>query len=178
VQVTKVSGTYLIGSKLNDIPPERTYLYNLGDECPFLTGGWSNSGYSITGLTQSAPIENADNIDLSARMTSTSKILCITGTAATIDFTDYTKMGITLDVITCPSGSGTYGRIGVVSTKTNPNTNQIAVFNLQGQSLSGIVTRYIDLSAVSGNYYVYGFVSSEASNLSVRYKIKEVWLEK
>lgn len=156
----------------------RVYLYRNGDECAAITGGWTDVGYttSTAGYTYTAPVENTDNIDLSVENPSSAKT-CFSGSSNKIDFTPYTKMGITIEIVNCPNGVQTYGRIGVTSNKTGANTNQIAVYNPQGTGISGIVTQYIDLSSVNGSYYVFGFVSANSGNVS-RFKIKEVWIEK
>lgn len=73
-------------------------LYDFGDECEEVTGGWTSSGYSsgTSGYTVYAGTKNVDNLYVASKGSSKFTVL---GTATAISLSDYVSVGALLEVV-------------------------------------------------------------------------------
>ena len=65
-----------------------TMLYDSGDECSDVSGGWSSDGYSYSTMTIKSGTKNSDNF----YVVGASNVMSILGTANTIDLKSYSKL--------------------------------------------------------------------------------------
>lgn len=118
------------------------YLYNKGDECTGITGGWETingrtDGYTITGTYKN----NGDSYTLTANTAKT----CVTRiTKSKIDFADVNTLSIVI-----LSATGRFFNV-LITTSTNTVSDQVA--NLRCEEASGVFQ--LDVSNLSGMYYV------------------------
>ena len=83
-----------------------TMLYDAGDECEEITGGWTHEGYATTNNTACrSATKNADNFFVYYE---TGYISYMLGTVNTIDFTPYSKYGA-VAMCTNTKSSSQYG---------------------------------------------------------------------
>ena len=135
----------------------KLYLYNEGDECENVTGGW-DSGYKDGAYAFSAAVKNSDNLYFNSSMQGL-------GTVNSIDLTNYTKL---CAEIMSNSSSVMQPWIGYVdskaySTKVNSGCTS--------KNVREIVS--IDISAVTGNKYIL----CASTNSGTDGYVYKVWLE-
>lgn len=137
------------------------YLYNLGDECEGITGGWTNSGYSDGSVSIRPATKNEDNIYVQAQSSSETLI----GTNNAIDLSGYTKMYV--DCVT----SGASGAMAIACMPSKSVGNYLA----KNEPVHTVRTTVeIDVSAINTNCYVTMF----AGNVTSRYfTVYAIWLE-
>jgi hypothetical protein len=128
----------------------RTYLYNAGDECTALTGGWVQGYKSGTnGFTK-----NASNITMYDASGSADEIAIVTNNL--IDLSEASTLNVEFDGF----GSGTYtSRYLYLVESTNKTANRDTYDGKMSWSYNsiGTVSHYIgsmDVSALNGLYYV------------------------
>ena len=90
-EISKISGNVLTDYEqlIN-----YTMLYNEGDECVDVTGGWDASGYSFSTFTINNATENTDSI----YVTTTDSALSASGTVNAVDMSEYTGMYFDISV--------------------------------------------------------------------------------
>lgn len=148
------------------------YIYNAGDECNDITGGWTSSGYTwnngSTSITIKAPTKNADNI-LFAGTAGGSGNLPGIGTANAIDLTNVSILEVDVNVIaTSSNGSSTF-YLAVMSTK---NFSSGLVASVDGGNGTGEKTLQLDVSKLSGSYYIGASMSFGITNKVELYRIR------
>ena len=70
--------------------PRRLYLYNRGDECSAVTGGWRNFGYNKG--TDYYATKNTDNLAMGRSGTTNQSFAVTFSTTNAIDLSQYTRM--------------------------------------------------------------------------------------
>lgn len=129
-----------------------TYLFNNGDKCEDITGGWTSSGY--TNSSSSLSLVNA-SIGNTLSLSATNK-QCLCGTVNKIPFGEANKTMI----ITVTERTGDNGVVYLTTTKDLPN-------NILSKKLV-VGENYVDISGVTkGSYYVVFLASSGAAKLTV-----------
>lgn len=122
-----------------------TLLYDYGDECTDVTGGWTSSGYSRPGSTITSGTKNANSLSVSGVGSGKGQML---GIANAVDVGDY-KL-----VITIGEATGTYTtanlEIAISTSKALPNAPEwVAQYGAQGDK--GLQT--YDITGKTGNQY-------------------------
>lgn len=165
--VTKTAKTYKSGAWVE----WRLYLYNAGDECTDITGGWTTSGYAIPSGQEGYlnPLLKESNRFVSNGGNSTLSML---GTNLPVDTTGYSTLK-TLANVTGTFSSTTINSTFFLSgllTKSYFLKSDISVKNhgLGQQTLA------IDISSINMPLYVavnFGFAAAYAGYVT------QVWLE-
>jgi hypothetical protein len=172
VQITKISGTYLVGLPLMDYVAPGTCLYNVGDTCTAITGGWDgsitdDSSYWAFGIGAL----NSGNMFLSGASASVATIR-YRMTKNAIDFSEFSKLIIESDI----GGVGSAVTGGHVHIKSSIaySSNLLGCANADG---TGRKVRTYDVSGLSSGY-VFVFGTYESSTLYMSQTIYKIWLEK
>lgn len=146
----------------------RFYLYNEGDECEDVTGGWTIDGYVYTGEVYGvrAGIKNADSFYLIGLPTSTAF-----GTAHKVDLSAYNTLYATFRYDKdkdkqVPWVGALLGEKDLIGRNRYPN-------QCFGNGVDADITASADISGLSGNHYVVAACTGSAGGGYV-YKI---WLE-
>lgn len=126
------------------------YLYNKGDECKDITGGWTGTNPS-TYFSKGTFTKNADNIKVS--ISSMQSII-----AHPINKISLTGINTIYANILGASSPGGDRVVNVFAVGTTIGGSYAAVAGI-GSSTNGYVR--IDVSALEGDYYVYFQISSE-----------------
>jgi hypothetical protein len=157
----------------------QTYLYNAGDECTALTGGWV-AGFN-SGAIRNSLTKNASNITVKAGGTGGFPPINTVVTNNGVDLT--TAQSIKLQF--SGFGSGTYAsrQIYLVAS-TNKTANQDTynakasdVYSDSGTVVDKIMT--LDVSALSGLHYirVHARTASDAVGNDCEIVVSQVWPE-
>lgn len=120
----------------------RTYLFDNGDECTDLTGGWGSSGYTDSATTFHSGVNNGTVISISGSGTSFGRI----GTQAAIDLTDFKLLALNISEIV----EGPFSIRLVVRTAKNYDSGK----TLCDLSIKTIGEHGIDISELQGEAYV------------------------
>jgi len=162
------SGTINI-NELNDYDINidfRTYLYNQGDECTSLTGGWIRKyNYDGTGTLT----KNATNMQLTCyRRASYGYGLISICTNNKIDLTNYSSLNIEFI-----NESETYRRVELGTTNTKNDSHDYVAKS------SDITSPWSwDISEITSEYYPYVLYSySEDVTSTFTLTINKIWLE-
>lgn len=151
--VSKTAKTYLNSKWLDWM----VYLYNLGDECTSITGGWDdyldNAGYSIT--------KGADYLKIKGVNSQYS------GTGSTTNAIDLTKYK-TLHAIAKRTSSGTC-YIGIATKRDAVQTGLSASKTITAKDYTEIT---LDISAHNSAYYIVLVVTA-----TDELYIQKIWLE-
>lgn len=148
----------------------RVYLYNEGDECTAITGGWVD-GFDRWGNGTKA--KNTDNLYLKTTLhTDNSWRSYATNNA--VDITSLNKLYIQASVYSGVSKPETGLHFGVSSTKTG--TGDIAVIKVKG-NLTAYDVYVLDVSAIVGSYYITINACSQYNDNITEIFIKNVWGE-
>lgn len=149
----------------------KLYLYNAGDECTDITGGWTADGYNIPsghGGSRNPLIKEANRF-VSNGAPSTMSML---GTALPIDTTGFSRLNVAANVtgtVNAGTTNATFFLLGVYSKSSFP-AGDVSINN----NGLGIQTMSIDISAVNTSLYV--FVMFGYSELYTGY-VTQVWLD-
>lgn len=137
---------------------EIVYLYNHGDECTDVTGGWTGYAYksSTAGSNATKPTVTKGDETITFALSSTSDNYRMGSLwiEESIDLTKYGKLYLDVKSFT-PSNNVAY--IGVTDKKQNGFTK---IANVSFNS-AGLVA--LDISSLTGEYYVYFSVGGQAS---------------
>ena len=160
------------------------YLYNLGDTCNSITGGYDTEDYFKYG-GNAQPIFNSDNIYIKTDNTNRS---CILQTNNSFNLSNYRKLCVDIEVINPmyingPSESSqdwSWLVIGAYSHKID--TDIMDSFTLKQFKLNETKTRQVlkfDISDVnnSGHIAIWSSSSLQATRIT-DIKIYKIWLEK
>lgn len=166
IGTTTISGTvYITSNKEYEVSLATKYLYNAGDQCTDVTGGWRSYPTPIAnGYTADSATFNANDIYLYCRG---ALISCATDTIGQIDVTSYTKLHVEY---TGANIGANYVRWGLRSSNTGYYDKAFVVYS------TDVNSRVIDISSVSGSYYVFfGLHKGESGASSAT--ITKIWLE-
>lgn len=149
----------------------RLYLYNLGDECVDVTGGWTNQDYKYTAdgveINCDPAEKREDNIYFWLSFYGLKAIGF--GTSNQIDFTGYSKLKVDW-----------YRRIGnlhpSIFVSTTKNTNWSKYVGGGNTPTTRSISE-LDVSDISGNYYVFAVVQKEYEDSARSGAIYQIWLE-
>lgn len=147
-------------------PPvsKNIYLYNEGDECTDVTGGWDIK-YNIS---SSCFQRNSDNLSYTA--TADSWSYCTSNNL--IDLSKYTKIKMLADINISYSSPWNYAGFRLYSSK-NYGTKYGEAYRRDVGSVSDYILE-MDISSIS-SAYVYLYANSLPNGVSI--KVKKVWLE-
>lgn len=149
-------------------------LYDHGDECTSVSGGWAAYAYRSSGTKSSVKTptltKNAASIELSlANSTANAWRAGCMMTGNAIDVTGYDVLKINVTGYSNPNNADP--SIGVTATKANEYTR------LAYKSITGTGEIAVDVSGVTGSVYVFVDIRAvEASTAAV--KFNALWLEK
>lgn len=152
-----------------------TYLYNNGDECETITGGWDNDDWSGNGSTpMTAGTKNTDHMLIgTATALSASKWFNL----ATKNKIHLTQSQKTIYVEVTPTAiyQEASVTVAVCSTKTVGSENAAAFAKYEGtKNVKGTIA--IDVSDLAGDYYVacYNYVYQGVTRCA---KIHRIWMQ-
>jgi len=154
----------------------RMYLYNNGDECTEVTGGWNVSSYRNNYSTR----KNADNIYLYSNTRSGVWSSVSYSIQNAIDFAEYTTLKIICTAPTCSNGGGgAYWTFGCddqrAPTAGGPPTWDVKSISKQRS------TEKVELSLDISSYNIIGYpgINVSAGGVSDRVVMQmyEMWLE-
>jgi hypothetical protein len=154
----------------------RTYIYNNGDLCSLLTGGWggvfTRATYTITQLTLGAST-------MDGTFAAASQLRQVYRNITNpIDLTNFNKVCMKYDGTLSNNASIMHALFVLTGTDHATWVANTTKSGAQGTSITdGIIE--VDISALSGNHYVIPSMaqSSGAVSLSGTLHVKEVWLE-
>ena len=148
------------------------YLYNYGDECGDITGGWESVYIYTEGYGNAGSLtKNSNNLQIKA----SSKSNIAVRTANKIDLTDYNTIKIKSQCVSnnynsyvlhaCVYSSGNYsaGTSGAAASKSLGYSTEVKEFSLDVSELSG--------------FYEICFKLWAYTDVSLNYKVMEVILE-
>lgn len=180
---------------------KRLYLYNLGDECTDITGGWKfptvysaahskfDSWQTMGGVTGSVTrTKNADNIYLKSYGSAGSCNVASVYTTNKIDVSEYSKLKIR---VTATGGKG--ARTRLMGTKSEPN-NGIGIYdaghviwctikdesssdNVYDQIIEHDITSVTESVYITVHAFVYGDGMAATTAVTSESNIYEIWLE-
>lgn len=160
-------------------PTSNLYLYNRGDECSDVTGGWSVMAYRSSYTTSQAITKNTDNIQLTCKGTAASTGEISYTHATAVDVTAYT----TLHAICKNKYADDYVIIGIDNVKNSGELGSSTPTSLMTASArthsATEVEVTLDISSITGNQYIHMIFSEEYSGGNVLGSgyFYEVWLE-
>ena len=134
-------------------------LFDNGDECTGVTGGWTNAGYTYSSMLPEPPEISDGRIQLYGKSGGNTGI----GTAQSIDLTGYSKLVIDRDVLSTNS-TNSAGQIWLL-----PGQNAVssqAKATLQFGRATGRAEQEIDVTNINTPVYVFASVGG-----SVQYKV-------
>lgn len=134
-----------------------TYLYNVGDECTALTGGWDTLSWRTTYTAVHTATENASDITIKCKGAGSSTGQTLYTHATAIDLTNFTTLHCKGRL---SANNGDYYVIAIMTTKNSGAKSGSFT------SWTGITTYVtgtaivdteitIDVSAYNGSYYIY-----------------------
>ena len=147
---------------------KQQFLYNLGDECSSITGGWAKGGYARGSATVT---KNSDHILL--KSTSSGNQTVTVFTKNKINLTNYSKLYIEFQYTTTVNDQG-YTRLLIDDAIENKADAQIDYLD-KINSYTG--TMYMNISNRNTSYYVGVQIDHWSSSKAVNTLIKRVWLE-
>ena len=152
------------------------YLYNEGDECTALTGGWSAyaARYGTESFTPTAPTltKNAGNMAYSLSPTNKCGVV---RTANLIDLTNYTELHI-LHKGTLGQYSANSSIALVAGTISGTSfTQDAATFMVYTGAVTDYTDVSLDISALNSSYTIFIRVQTGAYSLSG--DCTKIWLE-
>ena len=130
-------------------------LFDNGDECTGVTGGWTNAGYTYSSMLSAPPEISDGRIQLYGKSGGNTGI----GTAQSIDLTGYSKLVIDRDVLSTV-GTNDAGQIWLL-----PGQNVVssqAKATLQFGSATGRAEQEIDVTNINTPVYVFASVGGSA----------------
>lgn len=154
----------------------KTYLYNEGDEYVDLTGGWTSNGYSEIDKTVIAATKELNYIKVKDNNDYTTS--CIIGTQSKINVTPYSKLFVDVFVHRGYSeATGQRRRLGFYVRTDKIFAGVPAIAGISGDESVGNITWEIDVSGLSGEYYLSGRTYTAVAALAAEFDINKVWLE-
>ena len=130
-------------------------LFDNGDECAGVTGGWTNTGYTYDALLTTPPEISDGRIQLYGKSGGNTGI----GTTQSIDLTGYSKLVIDRDVISTLSNYNA-GQIWLLPSKNVVSSQAKAT--LQFGKSTGRTAQEIDIANINTPVYVFVSVGGNA----------------
>lgn len=143
-------------------------LFDNGDECVSVTGGWTTTGYTYDALLPEPPEISDGRIQLYGKAGGNTGI----GTAQSIDLTGYSKLVIDRDVIST-FGTNNAGQLWLLPGKNVVNSQAKAT--LQFGRATGRAEQEIDVTNINTPVYVF---ASVGGNAQYKVDIYNIRLEK
>ena len=189
---TSITGTYTVTALLGSLSPSKTVtvssageydvtikfllLYDYGDECSDLTGGWS---YIMSGAGTVTLTKNADNMVLSGSTTVTASTNACVNMENLIDVSGFSTFKILYDLSRTGSGdpaeAGLRKNVPTTNGGYDGNDNFLAHATLYvGTNLTGSVS-ISNVTVPACAYVIFWAHKNYASSVTVT--IKRVWLE-
>lgn len=140
-------------------------LFDNGDECVSVTGGWTNAGYTYSSMLPAPPEISDGRIQLYGKSGGNTGI----GTAQSIDLTGYSKLVIDRDVLSTNS-TNSAGQIWLL-----PGQNVVssqAKATLQFGSATGRAEQEIDVTNINTPVYVFASVGGSTQYKADVYNIR------
>lgn len=134
-------------------------LFDNGDECAGVTGGWTNVGYTYSSMLSAPPEISDGRIQLYGKSGGNTGI----GTAQRIDLTGYSKLVIDRDVLSTNS-TNSAGQLWLLPGKNVVSSQAKAT--LQFGSATGRAEQEIDVTNINTPVYVFASVGG-----STQYKV-------
>jgi hypothetical protein len=156
-----------------------TYLYNVGDECSALTGGWV-AGFN-SGAVRNSLTKNASNITVKAGGTGGFPPINTVVTNNGVDLTTAQSVKLQFSAF----GPGTYANRSIyLVASTNKTANQ-DTYNARAyddySTSGGVVDKTItlDVSGLSGLYYVRAHARSASDEVGndCEIVVSKIWLK-
>jgi hypothetical protein len=151
------------------------YLYNSGDECTSVTGGWNYTKLQGNSYWEKVPFVNSGEV-LTANTSSSLSTYCMTGPTNKIDVTDYSKLVFVVTELSrnSTSGQGSLGKAGI-GTQASYTTSQ-AISDIFNSTFSASVdcsvgTLKLDISNITGEQYI------QIGCISYNISVSSVYLE-
>ena len=139
------------------------YLYNAGDQCNSITGGWGSSGYIDSGGATVSGTLNANNMTISR---TNDDRLHVLGTKDLIDFSGCKTLFVTVESATNINAWCTV----IISTSKNNWTQSPARISKTEITKTGDMA--IDISSINS-----GYLSINANEGRGTAKIKKIWMQ-
>lgn len=146
-----------------------TYLFNNGDECIDITGGWTSEGFTF-GTTKVVEAVNSGSL-IRMEYSGSGIVAIIKGTKEKINLTNINKIRIRYKCAYNTSASTTM-QFGVASGTEVQVNNRAANISLN-DTTGNDVDAYLDVSMLDGEYYVVASVYAENSGIKL-FAIAEV----
>lgn len=134
-------------------------LFDNGDECAGVTGGWTNAGYTYSSMLPAPPEISDGRIQLYGKSGGNTGI----GTAQSIDLAGYSKLVIDRDVLSTNS-TNSAGQLWLLPGKNVVNSQAKAT--LQFGRATGRAEQEIDVTNINTPVYVFASVGG-----STQYKV-------
>lgn len=149
---------------------ERVYLYNEGNECLNITGGWTIDGfYTNTQYTRIAGTKNADNIEVETDGTHATR--CFLGINNLIDFTGYSKISYEYERLDNDDG---YPAISLLTDKATGEGSNIPLYKGQGKQTGSF---YISSGSRNIAIIAENVILTSLPSYSHHVKLYKLWLE-
>ena len=168
--VDKTAKSYQYGEWVNWI----VYLYNLGNQCTDITGGWNATGWSNddSEITEKLAPFNSDHIKLYYD-NSSGYVVYLAGTTNKIDLSGFSSLECTVERT---SGAGM--NVSVYSSKSGYyNRDYVASLEIDYTkcTVGETYTFSLDISNLTGEYYVLAYPHVSGQN-KPNWKLKSVAL--
>ena len=143
----------------------RTYLYNAGNQCEALTGGWA-----ITNHTNATCKLLGDCIEISHSRNATAKTVANIHTNSVVNINGYSKLCAQLDITEMTNPNDQYVKFGLGSGR-NLADPKYTVNTVTRQPSDGPIILNVDISSATSNYVIFWTAHTIAT-------IRAVWLER
>lgn len=124
------------------------WLYNSGDECTDVTGGWTSSGYT---MKSGSPVASGTNTGSILKLYGDSGKATLLGTNQSISFANKTKLQIETEIV---STYESYSCLTVMVCSSKTNVTTVDATHIAQSSGLGSQTLTIDVSSISSGYVV------------------------
>ena len=156
------------------VGPTKTYLYKAGDTCTSITGGWDSTmtlPTSYWGSGVSKGTMNSNNIYLKATSGRTAQHRT---TSNKIDFSNYSKLWIEYNHT---QKTGTYAHTTIrLLNGLSESGDWVKRSSSELAYTTSKATAYIDVSDITGSYYV-NVIGSVENTGAVDFYVYNIWLE-
>lgn len=136
------------------------YLYNAGNEYADITGGWTHSGFSVSGFSVYAPTKKADCIALENQAINRAQLV---GTAKKVAMDDMTMIKVTYKNTLLSNGSGLEV---FIQSGTTVSSSSAAAYKKTTSAAGTVATEEIPIPSVLGDYYII-FLCTNARNAEI-----------
>lgn len=142
-----------------------TYLFNVGNQCVGITGGWTSDGYTYGSYTI-VPPTIGDTLKVSAAIASGSNRACVAGTVDKVDLTNIHTISISVDEV-----------IGIcnlcVSESKNAYSGAVVL-----ERINDVGTTDIKLpSSLNGTYYIAVAAETSSSEKTCSLDAVSMWFK-